>query len=380
MKKPLLLILFILTATCMMAQPAKRRTTTTKTATTQQKKTAASDRFSLMFPTSDAMPEDVVWKRDLYRELDLTKDKNAALYYPVMPKGNQCNLFTYLFRLMLTGRVNAYDYNMTGTESFEAKDKVDLKVFLSRYSIYYEEKNGKIEVADADVPSEQVKRYYLKESSYLDQRTGTMHTKVIAICPILLEGGEFGEDVASPKPLFWMKYDDVAPYLAKLPVMSSDLNNVTRMTADDYFTLCRYEGKIYRTNNMQGKNIADYCTNDSAQVAESKRIDQQLADFESRLWGHKEKKDSTDHSRVADSKVSAKEKRGTRRNATAETAENSKEASAEQTPDSVKEDKTEPAEKTEQKPSRTRRTNSKAKKTETDDSPAPRSSARRQRR
>ena len=395
MKKTLLLILFSVTATCMMAQPAKRRTATPKATATQQNSTAASDRFSIMFPTSDAMPEDVVWKRDLYRELDLTKDKNAALYYPVMPIGNQCNLFTYLFRLMLTGRVNAYDYNMTGTESFNAKDKVDLKVFLSRYSIYYEEKNGKIEVADADVPSEMVKRYYLKESSYLDQRTGTMHTKVIAICPILLEGGEFGEDIATPKPLFWMKYDDVAPYLAKLPVMSSDLNNVTRMTADDYFTLCRYEGKIYKTNNMQGKNIADYCTNDSAQLAESKRIDKQLTDFENRLWGHKDKKDSVRNAKETDKVVAAAERKGRRRTASTEEASDSKSIAKAQAKDgkesgeesatelvqtSETEEKATPAEETKQKASRTRRTNSKVKKTDTDDSPAPRSSARRQRR
>ena len=42
------------------------------------------------------MPEDVVWKRDIYRQLDLMKDKNAPLYYPVEPIGKQVNLFTYL--------------------------------------------------------------------------------------------------------------------------------------------------------------------------------------------------------------------------------------------------------------------------------------------
>ena len=48
-------------------------------------KSSASDRASLMFPTTAAMPDDVVWKRDIYRQLDLTKDKNAPMYYPVEP-------------------------------------------------------------------------------------------------------------------------------------------------------------------------------------------------------------------------------------------------------------------------------------------------------
>lgn len=354
MKKNLFIILLTILATTAMAQPAKRRVTPTNSSSSaQQSKTqAGSDRFSMMFPTSDAMPEDVAWRRDLYRELDLTKAKNSPLYYPVQPIGNQCNLFTYIFRLVLAGRVTAYDYKITGVESFAAKDKIDLKEFLKRYRIYYEEKNGKVEVADADVPSELVKRYHIKESSYLDQRTGTIHTKVVAICPIMLEGGEFGDDVATPKPLFWMKYDDVAPYLAKLPVMASDLNNVTNMTADDYFTLNRYEGKIYQTNNMQGKTIAEYCRDDSAQIKESKRIEKQLTDFEDHLWGHEEPNDSLDSLQVDNAKSAKASKK-----AKSSTADDEKSSS------------------------RSRRTNSKADKSEASEAaPAPRSSARRQRR
>ena len=66
--------------------------------------------------------------------------------------------------------------------------------------------------------------------------------------------------------------------------MSSNLNNVTNMTADDYFTMNRYEGKIYKTNNMQGRVLANYCKTDSAMAAEQKRIEQQLADFEQSIW------------------------------------------------------------------------------------------------
>lgn len=287
MKRHTLFIIISLVATTVMAQPAKRRVQPTASAAQTTTTPKGTDRASLMFPTSTSMPEDVSWRREIYRQLDLTKGTNAVLYYPVQPIGNQCNLFTYLVRLMLTGRVSAYDYKISGLESFAEKDKVEIGEFLRRYSIYYEEKDGKITVPDADVPSEQVKRYYIKESAYLDQRTGVTRTKVEAICPILLEGGEFGEDMATPRPLFWMKYDDVAPYLSKLPVTSGDLNNVSNMTADDYFTLNRYEGKIYKTTNMQGKVLADYCPTDSDMVREQQRIEQQLVDFEEHLWGHK---------------------------------------------------------------------------------------------
>lgn len=294
------------------AQPAKRRTTTAATPAQGGAATkAATDRATLMFPTSDDMPEDLIWRRDVYRQLDLLKDKNAPMYYPVEPVGKQVNLFTYLFRLILTGRINAYSYKLDGNESFEEKDKLAVKDMLERYSIYYEEKDNKITVADSDIPSAEATRYYIKESVYLDQRNGTFSTKVTALCPILMRGAdEFSTD-ATPYPLFWVKYSDIAPWLARLPMMGSNLNNVSNQTADDYFTLNRYEGKIYKTNNLQGRVLANYCETDSAMKSEQKKIEKQLSDFQEIVYGHKLPTDSTntDSTKVAaeeDAKAKAK--------------------------------------------------------------------------
>lgn len=294
MRRVFLLFSAMALVACMAsAQPAKRRVATAAGA---GQKTAAqnkgTDRASMQFPTSAAMPEDVVWKRDIYRQLDLTRDKNAPLYYPVEPQGRQVNLFTYLFRLILTGRVPAYTYQLDGNESFEEKNKLAVKEMLERYGIYYEEKNGKIQVADSDVPSAEATRYYLKESVYLDQRTGTFTTRVTALCPVLMRGADEFSTEATPYPLFWVRYSDIAPWLSRLPVMGSNLNNVTNMTADDYFTMNRYEGKIYKTNNLQGRVLASYCKTDSAMSREQKKIEKQLADFEEVVWGHRA--DSTD--------------------------------------------------------------------------------------
>ncbi len=304
-------ILFLITVTLLMAsaaqaQPTKRRANATPEKTEQAAKSSATDRASLMFPTTAAMPEDVVWKRDIYRQLDLTKDKNAPMYYPVEPMGRQVNLFTYLFRLILTGRINAYTYKLDGNESFDEKDKLPVKDMLERYGIYYEQNGGKLTVADSDVPSAEATRYYIKESIYMDQRTGTFKTKVTALCPVLMRGAdEFSSD-ATPYPLFWVNYDDVAPWLAKLPMMPSDLNNVTNMTADDFFTMNRYEGQIYKTNNMQGKMLHNYCPTDSDMVAEQKRIEKQLNDFEKNVWGSGFLPDTTKKDSL-DAEMAAKE-------------------------------------------------------------------------
>lgn len=297
------------------AQPARRRVKPNDA----DKAEKTVDRACLQFPVAVEVPEDVVWRRDVYRQLDLTLDKNAPLYYPVEPSAGQINLFTYLFDLLLTGKITAYQYKLDGNESFTSRDKVDVKELLERYHIYYEEQNGRPRVNASDIPSAEVSRYYIKESSYFDQRTSTFRTKVTALCPVLMRGDDFGGE-ATPYPLFWLKYDDISTYLARHTMMASNYNNVTNMTAADYFSMNLYDGKIYKTNNMQGKVLANYCKTDSAMANEQKRIEKQLSDFEKHVWGH-------DDSVAVDS-TAAKEAVETKKEKASRTTRNSRRASA----------------------------------------------------
>ena len=90
------------------------------------------------------------------------------------------------------------------------------------------------------------------------------------------------------------------------------------MTADDYFAMNRYEGKIYKTNNMQGVALANYCKSDSAMTKEQKRIEKEIYDFEEGEWGHMSKEDSIkaareDSIRIAKEGTKSKKKTTTKR-------------------------------------------------------------------
>ena len=316
MKKILFLFLLLGMVQGIWAQPEARRQAAAQKKAAQQNGDTPTLRAQLSFPTALPMDEDVVWRRDIYRELDLNNEANAALYYPVEPKGNQMNLFTTIFRLMMTGKVTVFQYRMDGNESFAAADRVDPKSFLDNYHIYYEKQaNGRIKLDNSDIPSREVKSYYIKESCFFDQRSATFHTKVLALCPIMTRDDDFG-DGGTKYPLFWVRYDDLAPYLAKQQIMTSNLNNAAVMSVDDYFVRNQYKGKIYKTNNMLGQTLAQYCHSDSALVKEQKRIEGELATFEKNLWGNQEKKDSLDSIAKADKNVKGKlkkEKKSNRR-------------------------------------------------------------------
>ena len=258
-----------------------------------------TDRASLMFPTAVDVPEDPSWRRDIYRSIDLTKDENAALYYPVEPQGGQMNLFTLLFKLLNTGKIPAYDYQLDGLENFQQSNRMHFKDMLDRQGIFYEVDGNSIKVNQADIPSADVLSYYVKESSYYDQNTATYHSRIVALCPVLhraadefavrsyvSEDGEENEQNQNVQkfPLFWVKYDDVKNYLSGQDVMTSNINNAARMSMDDFFSTNHYKGDIYMTTNMQNKSLQQYCATDSLLKKEQTRIEKQMTDFEEHIW------------------------------------------------------------------------------------------------
>jgi gliding motility associated protien GldN len=221
MKKILAILMMAFMVQTMSAQAPKSRV---QRANTQHKASAnaMTTRAQISFPTENKMSEDVNWRRDIYRELDLNDDANAGLYYPVEPMGTQMNLFTYMFKLMMRGSarggIDAYEYTLDGNENFTDSAKIKPLKFLDDYHIYYERTDRGIRLENSDIPSAEVKGYYIKESAYYDQVSATFHTKVQAICPILSRDDDFGGK-ATKYPLFWVKYSDIAPFLAKQTII-----------------------------------------------------------------------------------------------------------------------------------------------------------------
>ena len=305
------------------AQPKARRQQQAQQQRQKTQNQGLTMRARLMFPTATDMPENVVWRRDIYREIDLNQDANAGLYYPVEPIDKQLNLFTYVFKLALNGYIPVYEYRLDGNEVFTDSAKVEMKTVLDNYHIFYEENEGKLRVDNSDIPSAEVKMYYLKESAYYDDANATFHRKVQSLCPVMLREDDFGGE-ASKYPLFWVKYSDLEPFLSRQTVMTSNLNNAATMSMEDYFTLNRYEGKIYKTNNMLGKTLAQYCPTDSALAQEQKKIEAELKAFEQNIFGDQQKKDSLDSIAKLDPKQLKATKKSSKRSGRAEKVKSSK--------------------------------------------------------
>jgi len=281
MKKLVTLFLFMTAMVGMNAQPARRLQEQAAQKEAEKSPTAVTltDRARSQYTAQTAVPTELTWRRDIYRELDLKKEKNAALYYPEEPLGDRVNFFTLVLNLILDGKIKAYEYRLDGNELFTPDNELDLESMLDKFYIdYKKDEKGKYII---DIPSRDIGKYYIKESNYLD-KLSNYQTKVTAICPVLMQGG-YG-DKPTAYPMFWLNYDEISPYLGQTQVMTSSYNNTSNMSLDDYFVMRQYEGEIYKTSNLRNQPLSEYCETDSALQAERERIEKQLIDFQNGLW------------------------------------------------------------------------------------------------
>ena len=299
MKKIVLLFLTTAMATVAVAQPTRRLQEQQAQKEAEKSPTAVtiSERARSQYTAQTAMPTEVQWRRDIYRELDLKKEKNAALYYPEQPLGDRVNFFTLVLNLILDGKIKAYEYRLDGNELFTPDNELDIENMLDKFYIYYtKDEKGKYKIEPTDMPCPE--KYYIKESNYLDQLSN-FQTRVTAVCPVLMQS-DFGEK-ATAYPMFWLNYDEISPYLGQTQVMTSSYNNTSNMSLDDYFVMRQYDGDIYKTSNLRNVPLSEYCKTDEELQAERARIEKQLKDFQNGLWSEADLKEDMESQAKDDS-------------------------------------------------------------------------------
>jgi len=248
-----------------------------------------TDRQQSFYEVKEPSDADLQWMKVIYRELDLKKGKNPALYYPELPNQDGQNLFFIIMRLLAKNEIPAYEYLIDGREMFTDEFKVKVEEMLNNFYIYYTEakgstpKNPIYEFEDADLPSNQVLSYYIIEKWEFDTRSNQMKARVEAICPVLHQDDEYAGE-AVKKPMFWVKLNDIRPYLAQQYVFTDDDNNLARYSLDDFFKLNMYTGDIYKTKNMRNLALRQLFPEDEAYKHAQDSIEQRLRSFNKDLW------------------------------------------------------------------------------------------------
>lgn len=295
MKKILLTAIALLAAICVFAQDASSTASTVVRRKVSERNARSSapgvtQRMQSHIDNSLSSSDDseLQWMRVMYRSLDLTKDANGALYYPDEAVEGQDNLFRIIMKRMADGQLSAYEY-LDGRERFTDEYKVKMRDILDRFYILHKEAKGstennpKFSIDESDIPASEVLSYYIIERWEFDRRSNRVSTRVEAVCPVLHRAGDFGAE-AVKYPMFWVRYDDLRPWIASQYIFTDDDNNLARHSYDDYFRLGLYDGDIYKTRNLKNKSLMQLHPDPDDLARARDSIQNRLDSYEKKLW------------------------------------------------------------------------------------------------
>ena len=245
-----------------------------------------TDRQQSFYEVKEPSDADLQWMKIIQREVDLEKGKNAALLYPELPNEDGENLYFIIMRLLAKNKITAYN---SMDEIFTDDHKIDVGQMFDNYGIYYTEakgsteKNRIYEFEDADIRSNQVKSYYIIEKWEFDTRSNRMKANVQYICPVLHQVDDWSGENAR-YPMFWVKLNDIRPYMAQQYIFTDDDNNLARYSIDDFFKLNMYTGDIIKTKNMRNLSLKQMFPDTVAYKHAQASIERRLRSFNQDLW------------------------------------------------------------------------------------------------
>lgn len=266
-----------------------RRGANDRTRGKQQSATpGVTERMQQRFTSQEVSDADKMWMRVIYRDLKLDNPRNTPLYFPEEVVDGQENLFRIIMRLVANGTIPVYEY-LDGKEVFTDQYKVKVGDMLNRFHVLYtpakgsSEKNPKFDIDESDVPANEVLSYFVIEKWEFDSRTNKTRRVIEAIAPVLHRSDDFGGE-AVRYPMFWVKMDDLRPYLTQQYIFVDDDNNLPRYTYADFFSRNMYDGDIYKTRNLANKSMMQlYPDPDDRQRAQDS-IQNRLEQFDKKLW------------------------------------------------------------------------------------------------
>ena len=249
-----------------------------------------TDRQQAFYEVKEPHDADLQWMKVIYRSIDLRKGKNAALYYPEIPNEDGSNLYFIIMRLLAKNQLAAYEYLPDGREMFTDEYRIkDVGELFTRFQLYFTEakgsteKNPQYEFEDADIRGNEVLCYYIIEKWEFDTRSNQMRPRVEALCPVMVQVDDYtGETM--PYPMFWVKLNDIRPYMAQQYVFTDDDNNLPRYSIDDFFKLNMYSGEIIKTKNLRNKPLKELFPDPVAYKHAQDSIEQRLRSFNQDLW------------------------------------------------------------------------------------------------
>lgn len=246
---------------------------------------------------------DVLMGKTIWEFVDIDERINFPLYYPIdtaFVGKDRRSLFDVLVKNIKNGKITevyADDYfnskrtlkemesSFTFIDTTEAgKDEINnyYDEYMSGKKVLHPQYINKIDLTAQDISGYKIKGYW-----YFDKRQGELKYRLLAICPVTPEARDIGKDNADVIDLFWVYFPAARDVLHEAKAFN-DKNSAMPITFDHLLNSRRFNGVIYKEENVYGdREIQQYMKDNSQmQLLESERIKEKIRSFESDMWNY----------------------------------------------------------------------------------------------
>ncbi|GAB3711279.1 type IX secretion system ring subunit PorN/GldN [Flavobacterium koreense] len=246
---------------------------------------------------------DVLMGKTTWELIDVDERINFPLYYPIDTAfvGKERRS---LFQVLLNGIKSGKITEVYGDDYFNAKKSLkDIEsVFkyrdttqagIDEFNNYYDDYKSGAKVLSAEFINEtvlsakDVSGYRIKGFWYFDKRQSELKYRLLAICPIAIEARDKAKGNTDTIDLFWVYFPSIRDVLHEAKAFN-DKNSAMPLTFDHLLNSRRFNGVIYKEENVYGdRTIQDYMKdNAQMQLLESERVKEKIRNFEQDMWNY----------------------------------------------------------------------------------------------
>ena len=246
---------------------------------------------------------DVLMGKTIWEIIDVDERINFPLYYPIdtaFVGKERRSLFDVLVKNIKNGKITEVyvdDYFNTKKTfkdmetSFTYIDTTDAgKDEINNFYDDYKSGNKVLDpqfINKKELDASYIAGWKIKGYWYYDKRQGELKYRLLAICPVTPEARDAGNENADVIDLFWVYFPAVRDILHEAKAFN-DKNSAMPITFDHLLNSRRFNGVIYKEENVYGDREIQQYMKDNAQMQllESERVKEKIRSFESDMWNY----------------------------------------------------------------------------------------------
>lgn len=238
---------------------------------------------------------DVLMGKTTWEIIDLDERINFPMYYPIDSANigkDRRSLYDVLTKGMKDGKITE-----VYTDSYFNTKKTDKDIQGSLKRIDTTDPGR--EQYNAGIPIDQqyivttelgaidVSDYKIKGYWYFDKRQSELKYRLLGLCPVTPDVYTVGKDEQDYIELFWVYFPAARDVLHEAKAFN-DRNSAMPITFDHLLNSRRFNGVIYKEENVYGdRQIDEYMKeNSQMQLLEAERVKDKIRDFESDMWNY----------------------------------------------------------------------------------------------